>query len=276
MKIDVTQDALLRALVEAIRDERDHGGALMRLMLRLVNEAGKRDWFETHWRTEARLNLAQLACGDIPTEWRSAAPALDVIAEAARWALKTDQLGSEGRAALLAITRLVDVERAAHTSGEPEMRSVAKPARRRKAKSSGRTRRAAKAAVAAKSTPATKGAKARPAAKSASARKSNGAVSMRKTRSMKSAKPAVSAKTAKAKPTRAKPATKVTKARPAAKRASARKAKVAKTKPAAKVAKAKPAAKVARSQPVAKPTQVAQTNGAAPANQTLPTPASTI
>ena len=55
MKIDVTQDALLRALVEAIRDERDHGGALMRLMLRLVNEAGKRDWFETHGRTEARL-----------------------------------------------------------------------------------------------------------------------------------------------------------------------------------------------------------------------------
>jgi hypothetical protein len=48
MKIDVTQDALLRALVEAIRDERDQGGALMRLMSRLVNEATKQGWFETH------------------------------------------------------------------------------------------------------------------------------------------------------------------------------------------------------------------------------------
>jgi hypothetical protein len=38
MKIDVTQDALLRALVEPIRDERDFGGALMRLMLRFMNQ----------------------------------------------------------------------------------------------------------------------------------------------------------------------------------------------------------------------------------------------
>jgi len=111
MKIDITHEALLGALVDSVRDERDHGAALMRHVLRLIAEVTKQDWFETHWRTGARLELVQLACGDMPKHWGSSAPALDVIAEAARWGLKIEQIDSERRVALMAITRLVGAER---------------------------------------------------------------------------------------------------------------------------------------------------------------------
>ena len=105
MKIDVSYDVLLQALVEAIRGERDHGAALMSLVSRLVDQACQQDWFETHRRTEARLRLAQMACGHMPKGSRSALPVLEVIAEAARWALKADEVDSESRAVLLAIWR---------------------------------------------------------------------------------------------------------------------------------------------------------------------------
>src|SRR5919109_359173 len=197
MKIAVTQDALLRALAEGIRDERDHGGALMRLLSRLVNEASRQGWFETNWRTEARLKLAQLACGDVPNDWQSAAPALDVIAEAARWALKAQQVDGEERAALLAITRLVDVERSLRTSSEAEHRPALQPARRRKAK---RTAQARRARMGASSARPAAGAKspARPAAKAATiptthgaaTRKANGVALMMKRPATKRAKPA--------------------------------------------------------------------------------------
>jgi hypothetical protein len=95
MKIDVSYEALLQALVEAIRDERDHGAAMMSLVSRLVEDACQQDWFETHWKTSARLRLAQMACGRMPKDWRSAAPVLEVIAEGVRWALKADEIDSE-------------------------------------------------------------------------------------------------------------------------------------------------------------------------------------
>jgi hypothetical protein len=261
MKIDVTQDALLRALVEAIREERDHGGALMRLMLRLVNEASKQGWFETHWRTEARLKLAQLACGDIPNDWRSAAPALDVIAQAARWALKAEQVDTEARAALIAITRLVDIERSGHTGAEIESRTVATPARRRKAKSTGQARRRtsarpAKSAGAAKvSKKARPASKARPAARSTSARKANGAAKMSKgTSTMSTIRTAAPAKGARK--------TTATKARPAAKSAARKANGAAKMTKARTIRTAKAAPKVSKARTVAK-TAAARKGGAA-------------
>lgn len=141
MKIDVTHEALLRALVEALREEHDHGRALMSLVSRLVDEAGKQDWFETYRKTDARLKLAQMACGDTPKGWQAAALVLDFIAEAAEWALKADEIDSEVRATFLAITRLADVERSAQAAAQPKRRPVAKSARRTKAVGSGHTRR---------------------------------------------------------------------------------------------------------------------------------------
>ena len=41
MKVDVTYDALLRALIEAIRNERDPGKALMGVLSRLMDETGQ-------------------------------------------------------------------------------------------------------------------------------------------------------------------------------------------------------------------------------------------
>jgi PIN domain nuclease of toxin-antitoxin system len=122
MNIDVSYDALLHALVEAVRDERDHGTAMMTLVSRLVDEACQQDWFEAHWRTDARLKLAQMACGQMPMGWRSAVPVLEVIAEAARWALKADEIDGDARASLLAITRLADVERSGRTAAQSERR----------------------------------------------------------------------------------------------------------------------------------------------------------
>jgi hypothetical protein len=139
MKIDVSYEALLQALVEAIRDERDHGAALMSLVSRLVEQACQQDWFEAHWRTDARLRLAQMACGHVPNGWRSAVPVLQVIAEAARCALRADEADSESRAILLAIMRLADVERSAGAMAQPKPQSVAKYARRRKATARGRS-----------------------------------------------------------------------------------------------------------------------------------------
>ena len=180
MKIEVTQGALLGALVKSIRDERDHGAAMMRQMLRFVNEASKQGWFETHWRTGARLELVQLVCGDVPKQWKSSAQALEVIAEAARWGLKADQIDSERRATLLAITRLADVER----SGQ-SMAPVAKTVRRSKPKTSPARRkiRQPKATTApmTKAVSATKkvAAKKATAARTTMARKANGATPIR-------------------------------------------------------------------------------------------------
>ena len=150
MKIDVSYEALLQALVEAIRDERDHGMAMMSLVSRLVEEACRQDWFETHWRTDARLRLAQMACGDMPKGWRSSAPVLEVIAEAARRALKADEVDNESRATLLAIMRLADFERSTRTTAELKVRPVAKDARRRTANGAGSVRRSRTAAQLAK------------------------------------------------------------------------------------------------------------------------------
>jgi hypothetical protein len=225
MKIAVTQDALLGSLVEGIRDERDHGGALMRLMSRLVNEAGRQGWFETHWRTEARLSLAQLACGDLPADWRSAGPALDVIAEAARWALKTD-LDSEARAALVAITRLVDIARSLRTSTEAETRPASEPAPRRKARRPAQARRARMGASRARPAARAK-VQARPVSKAAIARtngaatrKKSGVVPMSKSLATKTAKPAAKA----VKTTKTTKTVKTSKPRTSAKAAAARKA----------------------------------------------------
>jgi hypothetical protein len=175
MKIDVSYEALLQALVEAIRDERDHGAALMSLVSRLVEQACQQDWFEAHWRTDARLRLAQMACGHVPNGWRSAVPVLQVIAEAARCALRADEADSESRAILLAIMRLADVERSAGAMAQPKPQSVAKYARRRKANGVGSVRRgrtAARPAKPAASPQPIAGHKARPtAAKAAPARK---------------------------------------------------------------------------------------------------------
>jgi hypothetical protein len=41
MKVDITYDALLRPLIEAIRNERDPGKALMGVLSRLLDEAGQ-------------------------------------------------------------------------------------------------------------------------------------------------------------------------------------------------------------------------------------------
>jgi hypothetical protein len=43
MKVDVTYDALLRALIEAIRNERDPGKALMSVLSRLMAETRQQD-----------------------------------------------------------------------------------------------------------------------------------------------------------------------------------------------------------------------------------------
>lgn len=261
MKIDVTQDALLRALVEPIRDERDHGGALMRLMLRFVNEASKQGWFETHWRTDARLKLAQLACGDMPKDWRSAAM-LDVIAEAARLALKTDQMDGEGQAVLLAIKRLVEVERTA----ESEPRPVNKPARRRKVNGAAKpaSRKKAKARPAAKAASARKTRAAKPAAKSAATRKTS-AAKVTKARAAKSATMRKANSGAKA----TKPAAKVTKARTA--KSAMRKASAAAKATKARITKtAKP--KAARKAAMPK-SAMPKANGVLPAHQTSGTPA---
>lgn len=150
MKIDVSYEALLRALVDAIRDERDHGTAMMSLVSRLVEEAYQQDWFEAHWRTDARLKLAQMACGHMPKGWRSAMPVLEVIAEAARQALKADEVDNESRATLLAIMRLADLERSTRATVEPKPRPAAKYARRGKANGAGSGRRAHTAAQLAK------------------------------------------------------------------------------------------------------------------------------
>jgi hypothetical protein len=146
MKIDVSNDALLQALVEAIRGERDHGAALMSLVSRLINEACQQDWFQAHWRTDARLRLARIACGHMPKEWRSAVPVLEVIAESARLVLRADDVDSESRALLLAIMRLADVERSARPVAEPEPLPVAKYTARRKANGGGAVRRGRTAA----------------------------------------------------------------------------------------------------------------------------------
>jgi hypothetical protein len=301
MKIDVTQDALLRALVEPIRDERDHGGALMRLMLRFVNEASKQGWFETHWRTDARLKLAQLACGDMPKDWRSAAM-LDVIAEAARLALKTDQMDGEGQAVLLAIKRLVEVERTAESEPRPvnkparrrKVNGAAKPASRKKAKArpaakaaSARKTRAAKPAATRKTSAAkvtkaraaksatmrkAKATKARitkatkPAAKSATMRKANGAAKVAKARITKASKPAAKSATV-----RKASAAKVTKAR-VAKSAAMRKASAAAKATKARITKtAKPRAARKAAMPKS---AMPKANGVLPAHQTSGTPAS--
>ena len=150
MKIDVSYEALLQALVEAIRDERDHGAAMMGLVSRLVEDGCQQDWFEAHWKTNARLRLAQMACGRMPKDWRSAAPVLEVIAEGVRWALKADEIDSESRAILLAIMRLADVERRVQRVTAPKPRHVAKSARRRKANGAGAVRRGRRAAQAAR------------------------------------------------------------------------------------------------------------------------------
>ena len=175
MKIDVSYEALLQALVEAIRDERDHGAAMMGLVSRLVEDGCQQDWFEAHWKTNARLRLAQMACGRMPKDWRSAAPVLEVIAEGVRWALKADEIDSESRAILLAIMRLADVERRVQKVTAPKPRHVAKSARRRKANGAGAVRsgrRAAQAARPAASPQAMAGHNAGPtAAKIAPARK---------------------------------------------------------------------------------------------------------
>ena len=235
MKIDVSYEALLQALVEAIRDERDHGAAMMSLVSRLVEDGCQQDWFEAHWKTNARLRLAQMACGRMPKDWRSAAPVLEVIAEGVRWALKADEIDSESRAILLAIMRLADVERRVQRVTAPKPGHVAKSARRRKANGAGavrRGRRAAQAAKPAASPQAMAGHNAGPtAAKIAPARK------------VKRAKPArrrqTPAQFAKA-PASAKPA--IRKIRPTAKIAAVRKAKrskpVSRTQTPAQLAKA--------------------------------------
>ena len=126
MKIDVSYQALLHALVEAIRDERDHGTAVMSLVSRLVEEACQQDWFEAHWRTNARLRLAQMACGQVPTGWRSGLPVLEVIAEAARRALRADEVDHGSRATLLAIMRLADLECSTEAASDLEPRPGAR------------------------------------------------------------------------------------------------------------------------------------------------------
>jgi hypothetical protein len=195
MKIDVSYEALLQALVEAIRTERDHGAAMMSLVSRLVDEACQQDWFEAHWRTDARLRLAQMACGHMFNGWRSAVPVLEVIAEAARCALKAEEIDSEARATLLAIMRLADVERAGRAAAEPKPRPVAKYARRRKANGAGFIRQSHRAALAkpAASPQAMALDKTRPAAaKAAPARKPKRSKSMGRSRTTaQAAKPVV-------------------------------------------------------------------------------------
>ena len=212
MKIDVSYEALLQALVEAIRDERDHGAAMMSLVSRLVEDGCQQDWFEAHWKTNARLRLAQMACGRMPKDWRSAAPVLEVIAEGVRWALKADEIDSESRAILLAIMRLADVERRVQKVTAPKPRHVAKSARRRKANGAGavrRGRRAAQAARPAASPQAMAGHNAGPtAAKIAPARKVKRAKPARRRHTpAQSAKPLASPKPAmrKIRPTATRP-----------------------------------------------------------------------
>ena len=243
MKIDVSYEALLQALVEAIRDERDHGAAMMSLVSRLVEDGCQQDWFEAHWKTNARLRLAQMACGRMPKDWRSAAPVLEVIAEGVRWALKADEIDSESRAILLAIMRLADVERRVQRVTAPKPRHVAKSARRRKANGAGavrRGRRAAQAARPAASPQAMAGHNAGPtAAKIAPARKVKRAKPARRRQTpAQSAKPLASAKPA------------IRKIRPTAtKTAAVRKAKrskpVSRTQTPAQLAKAPASAQAA-------------------------------
>jgi hypothetical protein len=265
MKIDVTYEAMLRTLVEAIRDERDHGRALMSLVSRLVDEAGRQDWFEAHWKTDARLKLAQMACGDMPQGWRSAAPVLDLIGEAARWALKGDDMDSDGRATLYAIARLAGGERSGRSTTESKARPAVKPTRRRKA---GARRGAAAQPIAPAAAAKPKAAKkARPATKSAEARKLNGAAKASTKRTMaKSIKTAASVKTATAK--KARPSTKSARARKmsAAAKASTKRITAQPSNPAAS---AKPMA-VKKARP-AKVTRARKTKVAAPASKQRPT-----
>jgi hypothetical protein len=252
MNIDVSYDALLQALVEAVREERDHGTAMMSLVSRLVDEACQQDWFEAHWRTDARLKLAQMACGHMPKGWRSAVPVLEVIAEAARWALKADEIDGEARASLLAITRLADVERSGRTAAKPESQAVAKSARLRKANGAAPVRRrraAAQPAKPATSAQPTQAAKARPAAKTAATRKAKRAKPMSRSRTTaRLAKPAASPQpmqAAKARPAAAKTAAvrKAKRAKPMSRsRTMAQLAKPAASPQAASAAKARPAA----------------------------------
>jgi hypothetical protein len=294
MKIDVSYEALLQALVQAIRAERDHGTAMMSLVSRLVEEACQQDWFDTHWRTDARLRLAQMACGHMPKGWRSAVPVLEVIAEAARWALKGDEIDSEARATLLAITRLADVERAGRTAAEPKPRPVAKHAPRRKANGAGRTvrlgRTAAQPARPAASPQAMAVAKPRPAAgKAIQVRKAKRAKPMsRSDTAAQPARPAASPQpmaVAKPRPAAAK-ATQVRKAkrakpmsrshttaRPARPAASPQTAPVAKAWPAAakatQVRKAKRAKPLSRSHTAAQPAKPAAPPQPVPVAKTL-------
>ena len=150
MRIDVSYEALLQSLVQAIRDERDHGAAMMSLVSRLVDEGCQQDWFEAHWRTDARLRLAQMACGHMPKEWRSAVRVLEVIAEAARQGLKADEVDNELRATLLAIMRLADFQRSTRAAAELKAQPGARRARRRKANGAGSVRRGRRAAQLAK------------------------------------------------------------------------------------------------------------------------------
>jgi hypothetical protein len=289
MNIDVSYDALLHALVEAVRDERDHGTAMMSLVSRLVDEACQQDWFEAHWRTDARLKLAQMACGQMPMGWRSAVPVLEVIAEAARWALKADEIDGEARASLLAIARLADVERSGRTAAKPKSKAVAKYAGRRKANGAGPVRRrrvAAQPAKPAASAQPTEAAKTRPATKAAAVRKTKRAKPMSRSRTTaRLAKPAASPQpmqAAKARPAAAKTAAvrKAKRAKPMSRsRTTAQLAKPAASPQAASVAKARPAAKPAASpqaMPVAKvlPPAKAAPNGAGQASTGLAVPAS--
>jgi hypothetical protein len=276
MKIDVSYEALLQALVETIRDERDHGAAMMSLVSRLVEDACQQDWFEAHWKTDARLRLAQMACGRMPKGWRSAVPVLEVIVEGARWALRADEVDSESRAILLAIMRLADVERPAGTVAEPKPRPVAKSARRRKANGAASVRRrrtAARTARPAASPQARAVHKARPAAgKAAPARKTKRAKPMSRSHTpLRLARPAASPQAIaghKARPAAAKaaPARKTKRAKPAGRsHTPAQHAKPAASPQAMTAHKVPPAA--ATTAPARKP------NGAGQAGTKVGTPA---
>jgi len=280
MKIDVTYDALLRALVEAVRAERDHGKALMSLVSRLVDEAGKQDWFETHWRTTARLKLAQIACGDMPKHWRSAAPVLETIAEAARWALKADEVDGDSRAALLAISRLADVERSGRAAAEPTSRPAkaartgkVSQARRRLTTQPAKLIEAPQPVVGAKAKPAAKAVR-KPAAKAVQTRKANGSAQMSRGRSKaqlaKRATPTQPAVVAKAKPA-AKPVR--TRKANGASQASRKRVMAQPAKPAGTLqlapSKASPAqsAAIAKTKPATKPARTRKANRSGAASQ---------
>jgi hypothetical protein len=244
MKIDVSYDALLQALVEAIRNERDHGAAVMSLVSRLVEQACQQGWFKANWKADARLRLAQMTCGHMPKGSRSALPVLEVIAEAARWALKADEVDSESRAVLLAIMRLADVERPGRMAAEARTRPVAKHARQRKARGAVRRgRTAAQPAEPAAAPQAMASAAAKPAA--AKARKAKRAKPTSRTGS------------------RAKPATSPKAARTANGAAAAKGAQMRKARRAKPIKRSASKAQLAK--PAASPKPARTANGAAPA-----------